>query len=295
MQIQPSDATIGAYIYGVNLRKLTDSEWQEIHEAFLQYAVLVFPEANLNTEQQVTFSERLGSLEQLTPDPNVKALWLSNVKGTGEMLPYEDELYRAMRGNEHWHIDSSYMPVSAKATCVSAVVLPNNGGGELHSADLRAAYDALDQKTRDRVSKLSAYHSYYYSQATLGHQVAPGSYYGFHREGAPLRPLVKTHPETGRKSLVIGRHAYRIPGLEDQDAQAFLQELLEFAIQPPRLFKYQWSEGALALWDNRSVMHRVGSYDYTQVRMMRHTRVSGDIESESAPTDPSEQPASIDS
>ena len=290
MQIQSSDATLGAYVFDVNLWDLTDDEWSEIYDAFLQYAVLVFPEANLNTNQQIEFSERFGTLEQLSPDPTVKAFCISNIDTYGKVLPLDNEDQMILRGNEHWHIDSSFMPVSAKATCVSALIVPDNGGGELHTADLRATYDALDAKTKELVSNLSAYHSYYYSQAILGHQAKVGSAYGFHREGAPLRPLVKTHPETGRKALFIGRHAFRIPGMKDGDALDLLQELNDFACQSPRVFEYQWNEGDLAVWDNRCAMHRVTPYDFSKTRIVRHTRVSGDVASESADTNPDEQP-----
>jgi alpha-ketoglutarate-dependent taurine dioxygenase len=149
---------------------------------------------------------------------------------------------------------------------------------------MRAAWDALDADMQERIEGLSAYHSLYASQAKIGHVVETGSGYGYHDKGAPLRPLVKVHPVTGRKSLYIGRHAYRIPGMDDDKAQALLDDLLDFACRPPRTYAHEWQPGDLMIWDNRCVLHRARPYDYNEVRIMRHTRVAGEPESELAPT-----------
>jgi alpha-ketoglutarate-dependent taurine dioxygenase len=96
--------------------------------------------------------------------------------------------------------------------------------------------------------------------------------------------LVKTHPVTGRKSLFIGRHAYRIPGMDDAEAQALLDELLDFACRPPRTHAHPWRPGDVIIWDNRCVLHRARPYDYGEARVMRHTRVAGDPQTEIATT-----------
>jgi alpha-ketoglutarate-dependent taurine dioxygenase len=134
-------------------------------------------------------------------------------------------VYRApgnfTNSNEGWHTDSSYMPLAAKASILSAHVVPS-AGGQTEWADMRAAYDALDEVTKARTATLSAYHSLYYSQGRIGHQAAVGSSYGFHTADPPLRPLVKVHSVTGRKALFIGRHAYGIPGLEPDESEKLL-------------------------------------------------------------------------
>jgi alpha-ketoglutarate-dependent taurine dioxygenase len=149
---------------------------------------------------------------------------------------------------------------------------------------MRAAYEALDDETRDLVAGLSAHHSYYYSQARIGHDVEPGSGYGFHTEGAPLRPLVKVHPETGRPALYIGRHACAIPGMDAEESEALLDRLLAEAVQPPRTYEHRWQRGDVVVWDNRALLHRARPHDHSQARRMRHTRVAGDAATESAPT-----------
>ena len=289
MKIRESKQTLGAYVEGIDLSDLSDAEWQELKEAFLEFAVLVLPGAYLTTSQQERFSERFGKLDILTGNPLIKSLYVCNVDEAGDVLPMDDENFRIVRGNEYWHTDSSYMRVSAKVSCLSALTLPD-GGGETQWADMRAAYDALDRATRDRIEHLSAYHSFYFSQEVLGQRVEIGSKYGFHRDGAPLRSLIKVHPETGRRALYIGRHAYRVPGLSDGEARELLSFLMEFACRPPRVFEHVWTLGDFVMWDNRCVLHRVRPYDYLQPRIMRHTRVKGDERTEAAPMAQSEQP-----
>jgi alpha-ketoglutarate-dependent taurine dioxygenase len=97
-----------------------------------------------------------------------------------------------------------------------------------------------------------------------------------------LRPLVKTHPDTGRKSLLIGRHAHDIPGLSPDESQQLLQELIDFACQPPRIYHHDWRAGDVVIWDNRCLLHQATPFDMTQPRIMWHTRIAGDPVSEAA-------------
>ena len=285
MRFERTAATLGAYVYDVDLANLDELEWQEIHSAFLDFAVLIFPEANINTAQQITFSEHFGKLEILTGNPLIKSLYVCNVDTKGNVLPLDDDNFRIIRGNEYWHTDSSYMPVSAKASCISALTIPN-GGGETCWVDMRSAYDELTSALKRQVATLSAYHSFFYSQHALGQKVEVGSRYGFHHKGCPLRPLVKIHPETDQRALYIGRHAFRIPGMKDEDARELLDRLQNHACHESRVFEHTWTAGDVVIWDNRCVMHRVRPYDYSQPRIMRHTRIAGDPSTESAPLHP---------
>ncbi|MDP6706259.1 MAG: TauD/TfdA family dioxygenase [Alphaproteobacteria bacterium] len=281
--ITPLDASLGATITDIDLAAMDDDTWRLVEEAFHEYGLLVFPGQSLSDEAQVAFAGRFGDIELLRDDPEAKAVQISNQKPDGSVLKPEEHRYQALRGNEGWHTDSSYMPLAAKASVLSAQVVPP-AGGETEWADMRAAYDALDDETKERIEDLSAHHSLYQSQAKIGHMVETGAGYGYHDKGAPLRPLVKTHPVTGRKSLFIGRHAYRIPGMDDAEAQALLDELLDFACRPPRTHAHPWRPGDVIIWDNRCVLHRARPYDYGEARVMRHTRVAGDPQTEIATT-----------
>jgi len=101
-------------------------------------------------------------------------------------------------------------------------------------------------------------------------------------EEPPLRPLVKVHPETGRRCLMVGRHAFGIPGLAADESERLLDDLADFACQPPRVYHHAWTPGDAVVWDNRSLMHRACPWDMTQPRVMYHSRIAGDPVSEFA-------------
>ena len=199
------------------------------------------------------------------------------------MVKPEDQGYRLMKGNEGWHTDSTYMPLAAKAGMLAALVVPPENG-ETEFADMRAAWDELDADTQTKLEGLCAYHSLYYSQSRAGYIHTTDNSYGLHDKGAPLRPIVKMHPETGRKSIYTGRHAYGIPGMSPQASETLLSDLLDDACQPPRTYKHKWCVGDIVVWDNRCVMHRARPYDTNQPRVLRASRISGEPESELAPT-----------
>jgi alpha-ketoglutarate-dependent taurine dioxygenase len=282
--VTPTNATLGAVVTGLALGRMDAPTWKAVEEAFLRHAVLVFPDQHLTEAEQVAFASRFGEIELLAASAEQKAVAISNVKPDGTIMGADEHRYKTLRGNEGWHTDSSYMPLSAKASCLSAQVVPSSGG-QTEWADMRAAYDALDHATRQRIASLSAHHSLYHSQAKIGHMVETGAGYGYHTKGAPLRPLVKIHPVTGRPALFIGRHAYGIPGLDAAASEHLLADLVDFACRPPRTYAHSWRPGDVVIWDNRCVLHRARPYDYREPRVMRHTRVAGDPATELAPTE----------
>lgn len=277
--VKPLDATFGAVVTGLKLTELDDSAFSQLYDTWLEYALLVFPGQHLSNAEQVAFAKRFGELEfELAP--------ISNVRKDGSIRADDlsDDMIKVLRGNMGWHCDSTYMPVQAKGAVFTAHVVPE-AGGETGWADMRAAYDALDDTTKSRIAGLSAYHSLYYSQSKLGHAPSEGSEYngyGFHDQDPPLRPLVKIHPETGRPSLVIGRHAYGIPGMDPEESERLLQELADAACQAPRVYHHTWSPGDAVIWDNRCLMHQACPWDMSKPRVMYHARIAGDPTSEFA-------------
>ena len=291
--VTPIDATFGARITGVALANLNDDAWNEIEDAFHEYGMLVFPNQGLSEEDQVDFALRFGEIEHLRANKDQKAVKITNKKADGSVLQPDEHRFKALRGNEGWHTDSSYMPLAAKASILSAIVVPKSGGGTA-CADMRAAYDALDDEMKERIEDLSAHHSLYQSQSKIGHIVETGTAYGYHNKGAPLRPLVKTHPVTGRKSLFIGRHAYGIPGLGEEESEQLLNDLLDFACQAPRTYYHAWQPGDAVMWDNRCILHAAQPYDYGETRIMQHTRIAGDPASELVATARDERAAGFE-
>jgi len=264
----------------VRLADISDGAFDALYRTWLDHALLIFPDQHLDRAEQIAFAKRFGPLEfEMTAISNVKE------DGSLRLEKDNDDRMKILKGNMGWHADSTYMPVQAKGAVFSAEEVPTIGG---HTgwADMRAAYDALDSATRERVENLSAYHSLHYSQSKLGHQTkrSDGEYsgYGFHDGPAPLRPLVKVHPETGRKSLLIGRHAHNIPGMEGHESERFLEGLVDFACQRPRIYHHDWTPGDAVIWDNRCLLHQATPWDMTQPRLMWHSRIAGDPQSEAA-------------
>ncbi|HYL58975.1 MAG TPA: TauD/TfdA family dioxygenase [Candidatus Acidoferrales bacterium] len=277
--VEPLDATFGATVTNLKLAALDDATWHDLYATWLEYALLIFPGQNLSRAEQVAFAKRFGPLE-------FELAAISNVKADGTLIAETDDsdLMKVLKGNMGWHCDSTYMPVQAKGAVFSADVVPGSGG-RTGWADMRAAYDALDDVLRAKVERLAAYHSLRYSQAKIGHRPKEGSDYsgyGFHNGPVPLRPLVKVHPETGRKSLLIGRHAYGIPTMDSDESERFLQELVDFACRPPRIYHHEWTVGDAVVWDNRCLLHQATPWDMTKPRVMWHSRIAGDSVSEAA-------------
>jgi alpha-ketoglutarate-dependent taurine dioxygenase len=279
--VQPVDASFGAVVTGIRLPGIEEPTWRALHDTWLQYALLIFPGQFLKKDEQIAFARRFGPLE-------FEMGAVSNVREDGTLRQEADagdDVVKILKGNEGWHADSTFKPIQAKGAVFSAEVVPTIGG---HTgwADMRAAYDALEAGMRARVEKLSAYHSLHYSQGRIGHTPKKGTEdykkLGFAGDEDVLRPLVKTHPDTGRKSLLIGRHAHDIPGLSADDSQQLLQELIDSACQPPRLYHHDWRPGDVVIWDNRCLLHQATPFDMSQPRIMWHTRIAGDPASESA-------------
>jgi alpha-ketoglutarate-dependent taurine dioxygenase len=277
--VTPHDATFGATITDIRLATIDDATFAELYRTWLEYALLIFPGQHLTKDEQVTFAKRFGDLEfDLAPLSNVRA------DGTVRTDEANDEVVKVLKGNMGWHCDSTYMPVQAKGAVFTAHVVPRSGG-ETGWADMCAAYDALEARTRERIQSLSAYHSVKYSQARAGLASDGGRDYGGYGSKVPeppLRPLVKVHPETGRKALMVGRHAFGIPGLPADESERLLDELATFACQPPRVYHHRWSPGDAVVWDNRCLMHRACPWDMREPRVMYHARIAGDPATEFA-------------
>src|SRR6476620_6858811 len=151
MKVTALDATLGATVTEVVLAAMDDNEWRAIEAAFHEHAVLVFPGQQLSTEDQITFARRFGEIEVLYPGSD--AVPISTTDREGTVLDPDNPVMQVVRGNQGWHTDSTYMPVSARASVLSAKVVPAEGG-ETEWADMRAAYEALDDATRERVAPL---------------------------------------------------------------------------------------------------------------------------------------------
>ncbi len=279
----------GAVVTDVRLGCLSDGEFAAVKAGLLEYGFLLFPGQFLTDDENIAFGKRFGELE-FGANPMSNRRRLDN--GTyGEVFDLETQVMRTNVGNEAWHTDSTYKPISSKCAMLSAVTVPEQGGGT-ELADMRAGYAALDQTAKDRIADLSAYHSTQYSQANDVGDFPPQNPQGIYHGEAYLRPLVKAHPETGVKNLFVGRHAFGIPGLCREESRALLKSLVDFVVaDDSRVYSHRWREGDTLLWDNRALLHRALPYDYAKPRVLIGTRVAGDQATELAyyPSDPAAQ------
>jgi alpha-ketoglutarate-dependent 2,4-dichlorophenoxyacetate dioxygenase len=261
---------------------LSDAEVAAIEAGMDRYAVLVFHDQRLTDEQQMAFSRRFGPLEDARggniTKPEDRRLRegmndVSNLGRDGQPLDRESRQRLFNLGNMLWHSDSSFRVIPAKYSLLSARVV-NPVGGNTEFADMRAAYDALDETTRREIEDLVCEHSLMYSRGSLG--LLDYS----EEERAMFRPvrqrLVRTHPVTGRRSLYLSSHAGAIVGMPMPEARILLRDLTEHATQPRFVYVHTWRPRDLVMWDNRQVMHRVRRYDERQPRDMRRTTVAGD-------------------
>jgi alpha-ketoglutarate-dependent taurine dioxygenase len=275
--------TFGAEVLGVDLRNLDDDTDAAIQDAFARYGILVFHDQELDREAHMAFARRFGAIE-LQSDQTMRAdfvgkpivLDISNVDDDGVHIRDRNHPQtRFLGGNEGWHSDSSFKEITAKASVLVAIETPSIAG-ETGYADMRAAYDdALSDAERERLEGLSGYHSLAYSQAVAGASDTPVPDDPTQLPGA-WHPLIATHPVTGRKSLFIGRHTAMIGGMPVEEGRQLLENLLDRACRPPRIYYHSWRPGDVVIWDNRCMLHRATSWDLNERRVLRHVRVGGD-------------------
>ena len=270
-------------VSGIDIsRPLSRDEVAAVDAGMDRCAVLVFHDQKITDEQQMVFSRNFGNLEDARggnitkPEDKRLQMGMNDVSNLGkDGRPLErDSRERAFNlGNMLWHSDSSFRPIPAKYSLLSARLV-NPVGGNTEFADMRAAYDALDTDTKALIEDLVCEHSLMYSRGSLGMLDYSDE------ERAMFRParqrLVRTHPVTGRTSLYLSSHAGGIVGMPMAEARILLRDLNEHATQPRFVYVHTWRVWDLVMWDNRQLMHRVRRYDDSQPRDMRRTTVAGD-------------------
>jgi len=270
-------------VSGIDIsRPLSRDEVAAVDAGMDRCAVLVFHDQKITDEQQMVFSRNFGNLEDARggniTKPEDKRLQIgmndvSNLGKDGRPLGRDSRERAFNLGNMLWHSDSSFRPIPAKYSLLSARLV-NPVGGNTEFADMRAAYDALDTDTKALIEDLVCEHSLMYSRGSLGMLDYSDE------ERAMFRPvrqrLVRTHPVTGRKSLYLSSHAGGIVGMPMAEARILLRDLNEHATQPRFVYVHTWRVWDLVMWDNRQMMHRVRRYDDSQPRDMRRTTVAGD-------------------
>ncbi len=270
-------------VLGADLaRPLSPADVATLEAGMDRYAVLVFRDQDITDDQQMAFTLNFGAIES-APGGNITKpheyrlkkgmIDVSNLDKDGKPLERNDRRRMFNLGNRLWHSDSSFRAKPAKYSILSARTVASQGGNT-EFADMRAAYDMLDDATRAIVEDLVCEHSLIYSRGSMGFTELTED------EKQMMKPvrqrLVRTHPVTGRKSLYLSSHAGTILGWPVPEARDFLRDLTEHATQRELVYIHRWRLHDLVVWDNRQTMHRVRRFDESQPRDMRRTTVAGE-------------------
>jgi alpha-ketoglutarate-dependent 2,4-dichlorophenoxyacetate dioxygenase len=239
---------------------------------------VVFREQKLTDAQQIDFSAQFGPIHssaQRARHTGIKHRLerteladISNLDGDGKVLDANAKRRLDWLANRLWHTDASFRAIPGALSLLYAHVIPDEGG-DTEFADLRAAYDALPDKTKRQLEGLIAIHSIWHSRGQL--DVNRSKYTEEELASLPPVPqrLVRTHPGSHRKTLYLAAHASHIEGMPVPDGRLLLMDLMEHATKPQFVHAHKWREGDLVIWDNRCTMHRARPFDTTKVRDLR--------------------------
>jgi alpha-ketoglutarate-dependent taurine dioxygenase len=275
MTITPLSAQTGAEVTGLDLTRPVDEATRtRMNQAFTDYSVLVIRAQALTPAQMLAAVQLFG---EIFPQHNTRFSlpdcpqihYISNQDSFPDGTRYIP--------GEGWHTDHSNDARPPKATALHAVRLPDHGG-DTQYANMCAAYDSLPDRMKQRIADLKAIHVYQSSHS--GRKLMALS--EMNRERVPnavIHPIVRTHPESGRKAIFINPIRIEgIVGMDHKEALPLLDELLAHATAPRHQYRHQWRKGDLVLWDNRCLLHKAnGDYDMSQVRYLYRVMLKGDV------------------
>jgi taurine dioxygenase len=278
-QVELFDAPLGAEILGLDLnRPLLQRDFQRLHKAHLDHHLLVFRDQRITPQQQVDFSRRFGPLQihvlrnfQLPSNPEV--LIISNIIEDGKPIGLGD-------AGHFWHSDLSYVETPSLGSMLHAQELPAEGGDTLF-ANMHLAHDTLPAALRNAVQGERAEHSYLTQYEELRRRSAfrPALTQAQIDEVKPVvHPVVRTHPETGRKALFVSEHfTTRMVGIPEDESRALLAELFAHSVLPEHVYRHRWVPHDLVFWDNRSLMHLAAGTPAHLRRKLYRTTIEGDV------------------
>ncbi len=276
IDVAPLAGSMGAEIHGVDLAsELTNQQFDEIHQAHLDYLTIIFRDQKITPQQQADFARRFGTLE-IYP-------FIKGIEGTPEVV----ELIKTEEDTENfggaWHSDTTYQEKPVMGSMLYALEVPDAGGDTLY-ANMYLAYESLSDGMKDMLDGLKAHNNsaqlYRGGRAKKMKNLA-GMKDQYNAESEvleSLHPVVRTHPETGRKALYVNRsHTERFENMTVEESAPLLQYLCDHAIRPEFTCRVKWEPGTLAFWDNRCTQHfAVNDYPGKRRRMHR-VIIEGDI------------------
>jgi len=268
LEVTPLSPALGAEVRGIDLAQPLDEQtFRTVYDVWLAHSVLLFRGQRLDDGGLVRFTRRLGEPE-IAPlfqgrrfvDEHPEVMIISHVSVDGR------ELGSLGNAEAFWHTDLNFVEEPPAASVLHAWEVPP-AGGDTYWASMYAAYDALPADLARRIEGRRILHDARFNSAGYLREV---------RVPDTLHPIVRTHPETGRKALYLGRRAHaKVEGLADDESEALLDALWAHATQPRFVWQHQWRAGDLVVWDNRCTLHRRDSFDASQRRIMHRTQTRG--------------------
>lgn len=286
MRIEPNAPEFVARITGLDIRQpLSAAEVREIEDAIARYAVLVFPDQPISQDEQVAFARSFGPLDTGLQTKimnnvqnrlnNAAVTDISNVDASGNVADRTHKQAMMNVGNAFWHTDSSYEhhPFRYSILAAQSVV---SWGGHTQFADLRAAYDSLDERTKALIADRAATFYSHHTRDWLGMNDPEQDRSAY----PPVRwPMVRVHPGSQRHVLWVDNKVKEVSGMSVPEGRALVHELIEHIGQREHVYDHDWTPGDVVMWDNRSVLHRGRRFDLTERREMRRVSTVDDSSS----------------
>ncbi len=277
IEIIPARAALGAEISGIDLAEpLDDETFAMIERAFNDHGVIFFRDQHITPAQQVALTRRFGEIEfnifgeRWSVPGSPEIVVVSNVTEDGRPIGVR-------RAGEHWHSDMCYAARPPRGTMLYALEVPDLYGlplGDTEFASAAAAWDALPAPIKDRIGGHDAIFDF-----SARKRAFPLTQAEIDRYPPVRHPIVRTHPQTGRKCLYVMRDdCTGIDGVNQEEAEALIAALADHIVKPAFIYRHQWRRGDLLMWDNCSVQHRaIQDYDMPQRRLMYRTTMGGTV------------------
>ena len=271
MEFRPLSYALGAEVLGIDLAKdISAAAFDEVHQAFLRYGILLFRDQHLTREQHIAFGRRFGELDcnERSPDtdPNYPELTIITTRPQADGTPSESRYTGRL-----WHSDLCHTLTPAMGSLLRCMERPEVGGDTLFS-NMYLAYDTLSDGMKKLLEGLHGVHARGRQYDTMSAERV-----AFLKALRPVaQPAVRVHPETGRKTLYIGEKVKQFVGLTAEESRPLLDFLNRHATRPEFVYRHQWRKHDIVMWDNRCTQHQaLGDFDMTQIRHMERTTIKG--------------------
>lgn len=269
--IRPLSSAIGAEAVGFDPRNFTDADRDALQQAWLQHLVMLIrvPSPVLTDDEFVAFMSRMGTIENsrlLSPlSTRQEVMIISNIRLNGQTVGSLPD------GELSFHFDRVHQKKPTRASALHAIEIPDQGGDTCF-ANMYTAYETLDSDIKQKIAGRNALNTYDYDATAAGKKVIDD------KAQNAVHPVVRTIPETGRKSLFVSRlMTDQIIGLPEQESRALLKRIADHAEQPQFMYRHQWQVGDILMWDNRCSTHARMDFDGSQRRLMKRIALADSV------------------